>query len=100
MWCVLCIRPTAHLPIVTPSGKTEELQAQAVRQRAQDRFAFYAKVQDVAERGLAGALRHQDRPNLSTWLTSDQPAWLFIDSVDEAKLDGIRLERALQQIAD
>jgi hypothetical protein len=76
------------------------LQARALRQRADGRFAFYAKVQDVGEHGLAGALRHQDRPLLSTWLTSDQPAWLFIDSVDEAKLDGIRLERALQQIAE
>ena len=82
------------------AGKTEEMQAQARAQREAGRFAFYAKLQDVGQQGLDGAMRHADRLVLSTWRSSDQPAWFFIDSVDEAKLDGVRFDRALRQLAD
>jgi hypothetical protein len=82
------------------SGKTEELQEQARQQLEAQRFAFYARLQDVGREGFPAAFRRRDRTRFSAWLASDQPAWFFIDSVDEAKLDGVRLERALQRIAD
>jgi hypothetical protein len=37
---------------------------------------------------------------LNAWRDSNEPEWLFIDSIDEAKLDNIRLQRALRQIAE
>jgi hypothetical protein len=82
------------------SGKTEEMKAQSRRLSDAGRFAFYAKVQDVGRQGLDGAMRIADRLRLTAWRESSDPAWFFIDSVDEAKLDGVRLERALRQIAD
>jgi hypothetical protein len=57
-------------------------------------------VQDVALEGLPAALNGAQREQFDHWKSSDQVAWLFIDSVDEAKLDGIRLEKAFQPIAD
>lgn len=82
------------------SGKTEELMEQARLLASTGKFAFYATVQDVGRDGLRNALRPIDRERLETWQSGDQPGWFFIDSIDEAKLDSIRLERALRQIAN
>lgn len=82
------------------SGKTAELVEQARLQTAACKFAFYATVQDVGRDGLESALRPADREHLNAWRSSSEPGWLFIDSIDEAKLDNIRLERALRQIAN
>ncbi|MGF6658212.1 hypothetical protein OKW34_008802 [Paraburkholderia youngii] len=82
------------------SGKTEELAEQARQQTAAGRFAVYATVQDVGRDGLDKALRSADRQRLNAWRNSNEPGWFFIDSIDEAKLDNIRLERALRQIAE
>jgi hypothetical protein len=82
------------------SGKSEELKGQALRLAADGKVAFYVTVQDVGRLSLENAISAEDRPKLAVWRRSDQPAWFFIDSVDEAKLDGVRLERALRNIAD
>lgn len=82
------------------SGKTEELAEQARQQTAAGRFAVYATVQDVGRDGLDKALRLADRQRLNAWRNNKEPGWFFIDSIDEAKLDNIRLERALRQIAE
>lgn len=82
------------------SGKTEELREQARLQTASGKFAFYATVQDVGRDGLDKVLRPADRQRLDAWRKTGEPGWFFIDSIDEAKLDNIRLERALRQIAD
>lgn len=82
------------------SGKTEELKEQARLQTAAGKFAFFATVQDVGRDGLENALRLADRERLNAWRSSSEPGWFFIDSIDEAKLDNIRLERALRQIAN
>ncbi len=82
------------------SGKTEELTEQACLQTAAGKFAFYATVQDVGRDGLESALRPADRARLNAWRSSSESGWFFIDSIDEAKLDNIRLERALRQIAN
>lgn len=82
------------------SGKTEELKEQARLQAAAGKFAFYATVQDVGRDGLESALRPADRERLNAWRSNSESGWFFIDSIDEAKLDDIRLERALRQIAN
>lgn len=82
------------------SGKTEELTEQTRLQTAAGKFAFYATVQDVGRDGLEKALKPADRPRLHGWHESSEPGWFFIDAIDEAKFDDIRLERALRQIAD
>lgn len=82
------------------SGKTEELWGQARQLQAAAKFAFYATVQDVGRDGLEKALKPAERPRLEAWCKSTDPGWFFIDSIDEAKLDNIRLEKALRQIAE
>ncbi len=82
------------------SGKTTEMKARALALAADGRTAVYATVEDVGRRGMKAALRPADRARLSAWRASEQDAWFFIDSVDEAKNTGVKLHTALQAIAE
>jgi len=82
------------------SGKSEELTARAELQRNAGSYAFYTTVQEVAREGLPVCLNAEDRKQFEAWKASQSPAWIFVDSVDEAKLDNIRLETAFRKLAD
>lgn len=82
------------------SGKSDELAEQTRKLRAEGKRAFLFSVQNVARDGLPAVLGAADRAAFESWKASTEPAWLFIDSVDEAKLDGLRLEAALRKIGD
>jgi hypothetical protein len=82
------------------SGKTTEMEARARALAAEGRTEFYATVEDVGRRGMEAALRHSDRARLTAWRASEQDAWFFIDSIDEARNAGVRLRAALQAIAE
>jgi hypothetical protein len=82
------------------SGKTTEMKEQARIRTLVGQFAVYATVEDVGRDGLDNALGVADRARLTSWRGSDESGWFFIDSVDEAKLGGIRLERVIRRIAD
>jgi hypothetical protein len=82
------------------SGKTAELSERARLQADDDKFSFYATVHDVAREGLSSALGANQQAYLAAWKASTQPAWFFVDSVDEAKLANVRLEVALRRLSD
>jgi hypothetical protein len=82
------------------SGKSDELAEQARKLRAEGKRAFLFSVQSVARDGLPAVLGAADRAAFEAWKASTESAWLLIDSVDEAKLDGLRLETALRKIGD
>lgn len=55
----------------------------------------------MARDGLPGALiREVPQAAFRDWKNSTDDAWFLIDSVDEAKLDGVSLEKCLQRLAD
>jgi hypothetical protein len=82
------------------SGKSTEMTARAAALAENGRVAFYATVEDVGRLGMEAALRPSDRARLADWRSSDQDAWFFIDSVDEAKNSGVKLHNALRAIAE
>jgi len=98
-WSDLLDKPRVVILAEAGSGKSEELKDRCGRQVEAGQFAFYATVQDSAHHGLSDALPPRERPRLEEWRRSDRPGWFFIDSVDEAKLDGVRLDRAFRQLA-
>ena len=62
------------------------MREQARRRTEAGQFAFYATLEDVGQDGLESALRPGDRARLMSWRErSDESAWFFVDSVDEAK---------------
>ncbi|HET6520026.1 MAG TPA: hypothetical protein VFG47_09440, partial [Geminicoccaceae bacterium] len=82
------------------SGKSTELAEQTRLSAAAGRYTFFTTVQSVGRRGLSAALGRAASLKLEQWRTSDQPAWFFFDSVDEAKASDVRLDDALKEIAD
>lgn len=82
------------------AGKSTELRSTAARLKAEGRTAFFVTVQAIGRRGFRGALLRQGAADLDAWLTSDGPAWFFIDSIDEGKWDQTRFDEAVAEIAD
>lgn len=98
-WPQLLERRRVILLAEAGSGKSVELAERARILVASGKLAFYATVQDVARVGLDDAIDVPLRDSLQTWKASEEPGWFFIDSVDEAKLDRIRLDTALRRLA-
>lgn len=82
------------------SGKSRELRQQAHRLRLDDKFAFDATVEDVANEGLLSALGRTQRAKFEEWVASESLGYFFVDSVDEAKLSRIRIETAFRKLDD
>ena len=82
------------------SGKSVEMEEQARLQAEAGRLVFCATVEDVGNDGLECSLSVPDRAKLATWRTSNEPAWFFIDAVDEAKQIGMRLGKAIRRLGD
>jgi hypothetical protein len=99
-WADILARRRVVVLAEAGSGKTTEMKARAQQQAAAGNAAFYATIEDVSRTGVAGALRPPDRSKFAEWRSSDTEAWLFIDSVDEAKQAGIKLRTALHAIAE
>lgn len=82
------------------SGKSTEMAERARLTAAGGRFAFHATVADVGRDGLEDALSSAGRAALAAWKASAADGWFFLDSVDEAKSSGLRLERVVRKFAD
>jgi hypothetical protein len=83
------------------SGKSTEFESQCATLRAAGTFAFSASVRDVAQVGLKGALVPAERARLAAWKAEETAeCWLFIDSVDEARDQGVHFDTAARALAD
>lgn len=67
------------------AGKTAEIRAMASRLRTEGRAAFFLRIEHVANH-LEDAFEVGDHAKFQDWLSSDEPGWLLLDSVDEARL--------------
>ncbi|MGO7169771.1 NACHT domain-containing protein [Rhizobium leguminosarum] len=84
------------------SGKTAEIQQAAKRIRAVGKRSFFLRLEylleefeDAFDGGEKGSY-----DEFKQWLTSNDEAWLFLDSVDEARLSDPRdFEKAIRRLA-
>jgi hypothetical protein len=67
------------------SGKTEEIRQSARKLRAEGKTAFFLRLEHIPS-DLDGAFEVGSLEEFETWLKSEDEAWLFLDSVDEARL--------------
>ncbi len=67
------------------SGKTEEIRQAAMKLRADGKTAFFLRLEHVPD-GFEGAFEIGAFEEFEAWLTSEAEAWIFLDSVDEARL--------------
>jgi len=90
------------------SGKTEEIRHAAQTLRKERKPAFFLRLEHVAD-DFDIAFEEGNLAEFERWLSSDEDGWLFLDSVDEARLRepqdferavrrfGFRLSAALQR---
>jgi len=81
------------------SGKTREFEEQVKRRREDGDFAFFGRIELIADNGLVDLLSRDDTERFTAWLASTETAWFFLDSVDEAKLTRKSLPLALTRFA-
>lgn len=98
-WKDLLVKHRVVILAEAGSGKSIELSEQARLSSATGSYTFSATLQNVGRRGLEGALGKLASLKLVEWRSSEQPAWFFLDSVDEAKSNDVRLDDALKEIA-
>jgi hypothetical protein len=81
------------------SGKTSEFREQSRLLATAGKFSFYVTVKKVGQKGFEQSLTQPQAERFKQWRASDQPAWFFVDSVDEAKSGGVSLVDALEHLA-
>lgn len=84
------------------SGKTIEIQQATKRIRAAGKQAFFIRLEYLLD-GIEDAFDDQQTgtfDEFDRWLRSDDEGWLFLDSVDEARLSDPRdFEKAIRKLA-
>ena len=80
------------------AGKTEEIRHAAQTLRKERKSAFFLRLEHVAD-DFEIAFEEGNLTEFHRWLTSDEEGWLFLDSVDEARLREPKdFERAIRKI--
>ena len=80
------------------AGKTEEIRHAALALRHEGKQAFFLRLEHIAD-DFEIAFEEGSLEEFEQWLVSDCEGWLFLDSVDEARLREPRdFERAVRKI--
>ncbi|MCY4288235.1 MAG: hypothetical protein OXC63_06550 [Aestuariivita sp.] len=81
------------------TGKTCEIQHQCCQLRQNGKFAFFLRLEYLAL-GLCDTVFEQgDMDSFTPALENNDEIWLFLDSIDEARLDGPqKFEQALKHL--
>ncbi|EPS9414291.1 NACHT domain-containing protein [Escherichia coli] len=81
------------------AGKTEEIRHSAQRLRKEGKVAFFLRLEHIAD-DFDIAFEEGSLAEFDQWLASYEEGWLFLDSVDEARLREPKdFERAIRKFA-
>jgi hypothetical protein len=81
------------------AGKSFEMEARAKHLEEQGRAAFFIRIEDI-EVGFEKAFEFGSVDAFEGWLKSQDEAWFFLDSVDEARLENpLAFEKAIKLFA-
>ena len=82
------------------SGKTREMEEQAKRLVQEGRFAFFAALESLDRESITDILAAEEEKKFGQWTANGrEPAWFFLDAVDELKLTSGRLDRARNRLS-
>ncbi|MER9262649.1 hypothetical protein [Mesorhizobium sp. M0619] len=97
-WPDLLKEPRVIMLAEAGSGKTEEIRHVCRRQRQDGKQAFFLRIEHVVE-DLETSFEEGSLEEFEAWIASGEPGWLFLDSIDEARLrDPKDFERAIRKI--
>lgn len=81
------------------SGRTEEFKHQQRSLLNQKKASFYVPLHELAHREMEAILLDQNLANYKSWRRGKSHCWIFLDAVDEAKLESNRAwESALKNV--
>ncbi len=98
-WAELIDKPRVVLLAEAGCGKTEEFEARTLILRQVGRFAVFVRVEDLADDGLDACLNAELAALLAAWKAGSERGYFFLDSVDEARLNRRRFDKALHRLA-
>ena len=82
------------------AGKTIEMREQAHRLVEDGRFAFFIPLESLDRKPVVDLLSAPEEARLGRWKADGrEPAWFFLDAVDELKLVEGKLDQALNRLA-
>ena len=82
------------------SGKTKEMEEQVKRLAQEGQFAFFVALDDLDRERIAHILSPDEEENFNRWKADGQePAWFFLDALDELKLAKGKLDRGLRRLS-
>jgi hypothetical protein len=80
------------------SGKTEEIRNIALQLRAEGKIAFFMRLENIAD-DFELAFEEGSLDEFESWISSNDEAWLLLDSIDETKLRSPRdFDTAIRKI--
>jgi hypothetical protein len=88
-------RPRVVLLAEASSGNSAEFRNAAGVLRKRGDTAFYCTMEQVADGRLNAAMDASDAAAFAKWKSGSRPAWFFLDSVDEARLNRKKFDDAL-----
>lgn len=81
------------------AGKSFEMEARAKHSEELGRAAFFIRIEDI-EDDFETAFEIGSVETFEGWLNSQEEAWFFLDSIDEARLENPRaFEKAIKRFA-
>jgi hypothetical protein len=98
-WSDILSLPYAIVLGEAGSGKTTEFRETARKIAVGGEPAFFVPVEALAMDGLLVALGPDAQASLKSWIKGTGIATFFLDSLDEAKLQRLTLDRALRRFA-
>lgn len=97
-WDDVLRTPRAVILSEAGSGKTQEIRHAAGRLRAEGKAAFFLRLELIPD-DFDIAFEVGTPDDFEAWLDSDEPGWLLLDSVDEARLRSpLDFERAIRRL--
>jgi hypothetical protein len=90
--CVIILAPAG-------AGKTAEIRETATSLRSEGKSAFFIRIEHISN-NLENAFEEGSFQEFEACLKSDEEGWLFLDSIDEARLkDPFYFEADIRKIA-
>jgi len=98
-WDELLKRERVVLLAEASSGKTEEFNNCTQKLLSQKKAAFFIRIEDLADDGFLQSLDPNAASVFEKWQKGFEEGYFFLDSVDEARLNRKRFDRALIKLS-
>lgn len=96
-WNELLAYPHAIILGEAGSGKTREMKEQSARLNQSGHFSFFIPIEALAKESITELFRPDELVQFEQWQNSTEQAYLFLDAVDELKINNGKFEQALRK---